>query len=220
MRTLLLFDWNGTLIDDCRILYQYGVCPIFEHYGLPAPILDEWRNEVSSNFMPFYEKYGVVGATAEELNRIMVEGLVRVGVEPPLFPDTRGMIEVLYRSGANHVLAIVSGYQKAALSQALLTHDIARFFHEVHGNVRDKAPLIRDFMARYGIPPERTVYIGDTADDAIAAHAAGVTPYICPRGFHGKERIEAIRSVVPTLVVIETLSELLTRLPERVGTIV
>jgi phosphoglycolate phosphatase-like HAD superfamily hydrolase len=209
VRTLFLFDWNGLLVNDCPVLYEHGVCAIFRHFGVPAPTLEQYRNEVSSNFMPFYAKYGVAGATAEELNRIMFRGLAQAGKEPPLFPDTRGTLEILYRGRANHVLAIVSGYQKAALSQALLTHDIARFFHEVHGNARDKAPLIRDLMARYGIPPERTVYIGDTADDAIAAHAAGVIPYICPRGFHSRERIEGIRSAVPTLVVIETLSELL-----------
>lgn len=215
MRTLVLFDWNGLLVNDCPLLYEHGVCAIFRHYELPSPTLEEYRNGVSSNFMPFYEKHGVVGATAEDLTRIFLEGLARAGTEPPLFPDARGTLETMYRSRANHVLAIVSGYQKAALSQALLTHDIARFFHEVHGDVRDKAPLIRDLMARYGIPPERTAYVGDTTDDAIAAHTAGVTPYICPRGFHGRERIEAIRSVVPTLVVIETLNELLAHVPVR-----
>lgn len=216
MRTLVLFDWNGLLVNDCPLLYEHGVCVIFRHYGLPSPTLEEYRNGVTSNFMPFYEKHGVVGATAEELNRIMIEGLVRAGVEPPLFPDTRGTLEILYRSRANRVLAIISGYQKGRLTKALVAHDIARFFHEVHGDARDKVPFIHDLMTRYGISPERTVYVGDTADDAIAAHAAGVTPYICPRGFHGRERIEAVRSAVPTLVIIETLSELLALLPKRV----
>ena len=210
---LILFDWNGTLIDDCPVLYQYGVRPVFEHFGLPAPTLDEWRNGVSPDFLPFYEKYGIRGATAEELNQIMLKSMARAGVVPSLFPDVRTTLEILYRSRANHALAVVSAYPKAGLMPALHAHDIARFFHEIHGDVHDKASRIRELMAEYRLSPERTVYIGDTADDAIAAHAAGVTPYICPRGFHSRERVFATERAVPTLRVIDTLVELIAYLP-------
>jgi phosphoglycolate phosphatase len=48
-------------------------------------------------------------------------------------------------------------------------------------------------VAKYGIPPERTFYIGDTTGDIVEAWAAGVRTVTVTWGWHSRERLVAAR---------------------------
>ncbi|MEY4744205.1 MAG: hypothetical protein RL272_150, partial [Candidatus Parcubacteria bacterium] len=81
-------------------------------------------------------------------------------------------------------------------------------FYRVIGDVRDKPAVFAEIIADAGADAAATAVIGDTVEDVLGAAAVGATPYICIRGFHPIERIEATRGDVPALVVIGSLSEL------------
>src|SRR3989344_8317068 len=54
----VIFDWNGTLHDDLEWLAYRSVVKIFETYNLSPPTLDEYRQEITADFMKFYYKQG------------------------------------------------------------------------------------------------------------------------------------------------------------------
>ena len=53
-----VLDWNGTLLNDLPLVYR-SVCQIFATYGLPAPTLEQYRTEMSQEWMKFYLNYGI-----------------------------------------------------------------------------------------------------------------------------------------------------------------
>lgn len=209
---LCFLDWNGTVQDDLQHIYECGVQRIFRHYGLPCPSLDEFRNEVKPNFMEsFYWPRGIPrDTTARQLNAIMSEGKAEKGVPADLFDDAPSAISAL--CDADWEIMVVSGYDPAELDAAIERSGLMACFSYVRGGVGDKPATMRECLASYGRTPDRLIKVGDTADDALAAGEVGAVPYICPRGFHGRDRIEAVRPRVPSLIIIESLGELPGRL--------
>ena len=208
---LLIFDFNGTLQDDLHYIYECGPRRIFKKFGLYCPSLDEYRAEVGGDFMSsFYWPRGIPReVSAKDLNEIMKQAMKEHGEPPHLFLDALEALEAVVKSGCQSVL--VSAYDSAKLADALRRHGLEKRFSHVSGDIRDKAAEFVRLMDACGVAPERTAAVGDTVEDAAAAAGAGVTPFVCPRGFHTRERIEALRTDIPTLVVIENLAALADR---------
>ncbi len=209
---LVIFDWNGTLQDDLHHIYECGVQRIFRHFGLACPTLEQYRHEVTADFMVFYRDHGVpADVTAQDLNAIMGEGFKEKGRPADLFPDAAPVVTAL--RGRGYPLALASGYDSSKLAAAVARGGLAQAFFRVDGDVRDKAATFASIIAEAGATPDRTAVIGDTVEDVLGASAVGATPYICTRGFHPVERIEATRGDAPSLVIVGSLDELLPRFP-------
>lgn len=210
---LVIFDWNGTLQDDLHHIYECGVQRIFNHYGLQCPSLEEYRHEVTADFMTsFYWPRGIPkDVTAQDLNAIMAEGFKAKGAPPGLFHDAELLVNALALRG--YPLAVASGYATAKLDAAVARSGLGTHFFRVIGDVRDKADAISKIVAEAGVRPERAAVIGDTDEDVLGAAAVGATPYVCTRGFHPPERIEATREKAPGLIVRGELLDFLPYFP-------
>lgn len=210
--SLVIWDWNGTLQDDAAYVYECGVQRIFKTYGLPCPTIDEYKDEVKADFMLFYHGHGIPPeVTAEDLNKIMYAGFKEKGSPAPVFPDALEAVAQTRRLG--YLCALVSGYSSSKLVEAVRRNGFERHLSPVIGDVRDKPAAFREVMAKHGAAPELTFVVGDTTEDAEAAREVGATPFICPRGFHTRHKIESLYGAVPRLIVIATLRELLCYLP-------
>lgn len=210
-KKLIIWDWNGCILDDCEYVYRQGPVRIFTHYGLPVPSLEAYRNEVESDFMKsFYWKYGIpADVTAKDLDAIMKKGYDEDG-EPPMQPDAYTTLEVCRMRGHRQVL--VTGFDGAMLERSLAHHGVRSYFEETHAGARKKTEIVRDILKRTGTEPDAAIGVTDTLSDVAMLEAAGVRAYICPRGFHGRARIDAARAANPMMVVIDDLKSLLDRL--------
>ncbi len=206
---LCIFDFNGTLQDDLRYIYECGPQRIFAEFGLPCPSLDQYRNEVSADFMnSFYWPHGIPReVTDKDLDAIMKKAMKEPGRRPArLFPDALVALEAVAASGCQTVL--VSAYDSAKLAEGVARHGLTRFFTRVRSEIRDKAPEFIRLMDEFGAAPGRTCAVGDQVEDAVASAKAGITPFICPRGFHNRGRIESACRDCGSLVIIDDLAAL------------
>lgn len=210
---LVIFDWNGTLQDDLVHMYECGVQRIFRQFRLPCPTLDEYRHEVSSDYMrTFYRPRGIPShVCADELNDIVAEGMRERGTRPALFPDADSFVRGLARRG--YLVAVSSAFTRAHLDDAVAHHRLGPVFFRVDSDVRDKAESFVSIIDEAGVAAESCAVIGDTLDDLRGAVSIGARPYICTRGFHLPEVIEAERPNAPDLVTCRTLAELVPLFP-------
>ena len=208
-----LIDWNGTLQDDVRHIYECGVQRIFRHFNLPCPSLDDYRNEVTADFMAsFYWPRGIPGeVSAADLNAIMGEGFKAKGAPAGVFADALETMVEIRRRG--YPLVLVSGYDGRKLAEAVARHGFTDLFEAVIGDVRDKPAVFAGVVTERGLSGRSAAVVGDTAEDASAAAAIGAVPFICPRGFHPRERITALSGEVPELVVVDDLKQILPFFP-------
>lgn len=210
---LCILDWNGTLQDDLHHIYECGVQRIFRHYGLACPTVEEFRHEVTADFMgSFYWPRGIPReASAADLNAIMAEGFKEKGVPPELFPDAVAFVETLAVRG--YPMVVASGYATAKLDAAVARSGLGKHFLKVVGDVRDKPAAFADLMELAGADHSETVVVGDTVEDIEGAVAVGATPFICTRGFHPEDRLRQALSASSYFAICDSLTDFLRYLP-------
>jgi len=117
---------------------------------------DDWRESLAA-YLAVYEEEQV-GAAA-------------------LFPGIEAILQRLQSRAVRLAIVTGKGRESAAISIRLLGLD--RYLDgwepgDPSGNVKPAA--IARVLTRWGIPPERVAYLGDTPEDVRAARAAGLIP--------------------------------------------
>lgn len=70
---LVVLDENGTLLDALGPFYRSAVA-VFSHYGIEAPTIDDYRDNITSDFMQFYWDRGIpLHVTDRDVNRIVAK---------------------------------------------------------------------------------------------------------------------------------------------------
>ncbi len=179
---LIAFDWDGTLFDSTALIVRciQGACHALRH---AAPGLPESR-------------YPELGQRYREHYWAHKDDLV-------LFPGTLGMLQAL--KARQHLLAVATGKNRRGLDDALAQaelhgmFDATRTADETAGKPHPR--MLLELMAELGVPPERTLMIGDTTHDLQLARNAGTASVGVSFGAHEPE---AFADFGPLAVVHDT----------------
>ena len=187
-RLHVIWDWNGTLLDDLAVvieaasvgLAEFGIDPLDEdiyrdHFTRPVrafydslfarPVSDyEWER---LNWV-FHEEY-MARADEAELTEDAIEALDRVGSEGDgqsllSMSPQEWLDRIVDRKGVSHRFSLVSGLSGET------------------GGL--KAEHMESHIARLGLDPASSVIIGDTPDDATAARHVGAKVVLYDGGSH------------------------------------
>ncbi|SCE00625.1 HAD hydrolase-like protein [Streptomyces sp. OspMP-M43] len=209
-RTHLVWDWNGTLLDDTQAVIR-ATNAAFAEIELAPITLEQYREMYTIPIPRFYERFlGRLPTEAEwermdgVFHRYYAEQRVGCGL-------TTGVEELLH------------GWQRAGRSQSLLSmygHDqlvpvvrgygIEPRFVRVEGRTGPSGGSKALHMERHfealaavgGIAPEHSVVIGDALDDAVAAAHVGARAVLYTGGSHSRSSLEG--AGVP---VVDSLGE-------------
>lgn len=183
---LAIFDWNGTTLDDLPVVYG-SVREIFRTYGLPAPSLDEYREEITTDFMKFYEKHGLIGAKPEDLNAIRKRYLAEHGHDAKLHKGAKDLIELCRNIGLQ--TAIVSAEIPEVLEKKLSEFGIFPLVDRITGGAYDKPKALIETLDFLGVQAEKAFYLDDTFDGLMAAKSVGITTIGFCNGYNSRKRI-------------------------------
>ncbi|MEV5955848.1 HAD hydrolase-like protein [Streptomyces sp. NPDC051987] len=203
----IVWDWNGTLFHDNDAIIGATNAASAE-LGLAPITLEQYRALYCVPVPKFYERLmGRLPTQAEW--EVMDEIFHRY------YAEHRGRCGLT--EGAAELLA---GWRAAGRSQSLLSmyvHDelvplvrgfgIEPHFTRVEGRLGPSGGSKAEHMVRHlrwlvDVEPRRTVVIGDAADDAVAARAAGAQAVLYTGGSHGRASLE--EAGVP---VVDSLAE-------------
>jgi phosphoglycolate phosphatase len=162
----VLFDWNGTLVDDVSRSYV-AVCAVLESRALPNIGLAQFRDRFQLPLSVFFAGLGVPGPVcpaAEAQWNALITGLPAI-----LRPGAADLLRSL--AGTGSVLGVISAASAGAVTADLFATGIADLFDLVLGGVADKSSALRAFTAHRSAP--RVAYVGDTEYDMAAARNAG-----------------------------------------------
>ncbi|MGW2019032.1 HAD family hydrolase [Streptomyces sp. NPDC001927] len=207
----LVWDWNGTLLDDIEAVIG-ATNAAFAELGLEPITLARYRELYTVPVPKFYERLmGRLPTDAEWL--IMDDAFHRHYWQRA---DACGLT-----AGAAELLAArqESGFTQSLLSLAPHTelvplvrrHGIESRFVRVDGRIGSSTEGKSAHMVRHlealvalggGVVAERVVVIGDAADDARAAAHVGARAVLYTGGSHSRASLEA--AGVP---VVDSLAE-------------
>jgi len=187
-RELFLFDFDGVLSDSLD-LYAEAVRHCLERIGTPiVKNREDYLVLFEGNFYESMADRGVdLAAFAQAAKEIMP------GIDYDAMLPFDGLLPVLESLKKDHLLAVISSNGSRTIRRMLERFGFDPYFEEVLGSdfLISKKEKIDHALAKYGIPPERTFYIGDTTGDIVEARAAGVRTVAVTWGWHSRERLVA-----------------------------
>jgi len=201
--THLVWDWNGTLLDDLHLVVS-ATNVAFESVGGRAVDADEHRARYRRPVAEFY---------AEMLERAIDEQ--EFGRLDRLFHDTYrlGLTSMTLAADAMTAIkswpgsqSLLSMWFHSELVPAVETYGLAGVFTRVDGLRTEigghlKAAHLAAHLAELGVPGDQVVMIGDSLDDAAAADSVGAGVVLYSGGFTHPDKLRASgRPVADTLL--------------------
>jgi len=189
---LVVFDNNGTAYDDLHIAYG-SVYAIFLVLGIPCPTLEEYRSEITADFMQFYWDHGVPRTvTGDQLNVIRkLYYQARIGKAKYRY-DFCTTLEALRNAG--FILGMCSAEIHSVLIDALVAESLHSYFEPdmiVGSAWPTKVPTLIALADKAGVAPEECAYVDDTTDGILAAKEAGyfAVGFVHETGYNPEHRI-------------------------------
>lgn len=203
----LVFDWNGTLIDDIALAVN-AVNRCGERYAVPP--IDTARYRALFDF-PIADFYAALGFDLQrtpfaQIVAHYLEHFDRNVAHCPLHDGVFEILEAAREAGIG--VSIVSASHCDVLLHTLDAKGLyGRFEHIVglsHNQATSKTAEALLLQKRLGTPANRTLFIGDTLHDYDVARAVGWKPLLVSTGHQDASRLQ--RADAP---VFGSLGELL-----------
>jgi phosphoglycolate phosphatase-like HAD superfamily hydrolase len=211
-RTHLVWDWNGTLLDDLSLVVS-STNHTFKAVGGRSVDADEHRLRFRRPVAEFYAEIlgrAVDADEFEQLDRIF-HAAYRVGLTTAsLAADAEAAIKAWPGSQS-----LLSMWFHDELVPAVQTYGLTGMFTRIDGRPAEvdgglKAGHLARHLSELGIPGDQVVLIGDSLDDAEAAESVGGASVLYTGGFTDPVRLRASgRPVADTLVDAVRLAQAL-----------
>ena len=189
---LLVFDWDGTLIDSAGAIADC-IQAAARDLGLAVPD-DERARHVIGLGLHDALAHAVPDLPVSEYGRMAERyrhHFLARDAELPLFEGARALLDTLRARG--HRLAIATGKSRAGLARALANLELASLFEATRCadqcTPKPAPDMLLELMREVATPPARTLMIGDTAHDLAMAAAAGVAAVAVGYGAHPPEKL-------------------------------
>lgn len=197
---LLVFDWDGTLMDSTQQIItamQLGI----EQLDLPrlsdssvSHIIGLGLNEAVLALYPDLDEQ-----TRYQLGLRYQQNWLNAPDEVPLFDNAYQLIEQLHQQG--YFLGVATGKGRQGLNKVLAQTQLDAFFHatrcvdECHS--KPHPDMLEQLMDSLGITADKTLMIGDTSHDLMMANNAKVD---CIGIAHGAHDIPTLQACNPLFI--------------------
>jgi phosphoglycolate phosphatase len=192
---LLVFDWDGTLIDSTGAIAAC-IQEAARDLGLTVPDDQRARHVIGLGLSDALA-YAVPDLPVSEYGRMAERyrhHFLARDADLPLFAGSRELLDVLRARG--HRLAIATGKSRAGLARALGQLDLGGIFAATRCadqcSPKPAPDMLIELMDELGATTERTLMIGDTAHDLLMAANAGVAAVAVGYGAHPAEELVAL----------------------------
>ena len=192
---LIVFDWDGTLIDsEARIVNCMRAA--IQDLQLPTRSHDEMRNVIGLGLQEALATLYPDGHQAvyqDLVDRYRHHFLVQDDTPSELFAGVESLLSSLRQRG--HYLAVATGKGRMGLENALDETGLRGHFDYTRcaDETRSKPhpQMLEEIMERLGVEPHETLMIGDTEYDMLMANNAGTAALAVSYGVHDKQRLLA-----------------------------
>ncbi|MDR0432995.1 MAG: HAD family hydrolase [Bifidobacteriaceae bacterium] len=208
MVTHVVWDWNGTLLDDVDLVVQCASA-VAARFGVSDLDRDKWRAIARRPMRATYDHLAGRPLTTDEWRSVQHDwmelyaaGFERAGLAP-------GAIETLNTiRDRGWTQSVVSTTPVDLLTDQIAARGVDGFFVGVAGTHpsagagggRPKSAILRSHLAAIAVPAAKVVVIGDNPDDAAAAVHVGARTVLVATGDTSFSRLAATgHPVAPTL---------------------
>ena len=174
---LVIWDWNGTLLDDTELCYQIANDMRQERGMRLMRDVEEYRTYFTFPVIDYYRRMGYSFETEpfENISRQFVAMYAERFPLCPLQPCVEEALSAVLATGARQVLLSATGQEK--LDEQVAHFQLNRYFERVIGGQNNlahgKADYAVEFLRESGVEPARALFVGDTDHDFEIASSIG-----------------------------------------------
>jgi len=188
---LIIFDWDGTLIDSQANIVQC-MQGMIRDLALPEKHDTELSNIIG---LGLYEALNTLfpDSPSHDYEKMIDRYRYHFFASDPSlpFPDVASVLEEL--SAAGYLLAVATGKGRRGLEKALDNTGFRQWFHTTRcaDETRSKPhpQMLEEILDELGVEPQCAVMIGDTEYDLQMANNAGMPSLGVSYGVHERERL-------------------------------
>ena len=201
----ILWDWNGTRLDDTEAALATLNEMITVRGGQPIG-MEFYRDHFAFPVRPFYDKIGIVAHDEDEWNGIAHEYHEVYGRQPKkLNPLAVTALEMAKEAGCRQ--SIVSALRQDLLEADMARNGVAKYFERICGSDNldgasklERARVLLRTLSETVPSGTHFILIGDALHDKEVADALGIDCILCAQGSHAAWRLRAVAPTGDTLV--------------------
>lgn len=191
---LIVFDWDGTLLDSTGAIVAC-IKAAAADLGLEPPSDERARHIIGLGLIDAL-RHALPDLPQERYRDVAQryrEHYLARDNELLLFEGAEALVDEL--AGAGYMLAVATGKTRMGLDRAFAVSGLGARFHasrcadECHSKPHPQ--MLEELMLEFGVVPEATLMIGDTTHDLLMARNAGVAALGVAYGAHPRALLEA-----------------------------
>ena len=196
--TYVLWDWNGTLLDDVQAAVDVNN-EIFPRFGFSPPGgIADYHRLFRFPVREYYRDLGVTDDVFPAVANAWSEGYMVKSIGCRLQKHALEALEAFRLAGFHQ--AILSASKEEHLHQQIARYPIGGYFQAAMGLTHiyatSKVDLAREFLKSHGVDPRQAVFLGDTLHDAEVAEAIGCDCILIARGHQPWETLRKANAAV------------------------
>jgi phosphoglycolate phosphatase len=207
-RTTIIWDWNGTLLDDAEIC-RVAINKMLTDRGLPVLSIEKYRDVFTFPVIEYYKEIGFDFSiekwetVAMEFINLYLNALPACGLTPFAVETLEKFRQKGYRQ------AIISAMQHDALQESVAELGITHYFEYIGGigdhYANSKTGNAINYLSQAGLSPGQIIFIGDTIHDSEVAAEIKCKCILVATGHQSYSRLsKAGLPVIHDLTEIET----------------
>lgn len=208
MEKLVIWDWNGTLLNDVDACVECMNIMLRDR-KMNLITTEKYKCIFTFPVQKYYESLGFDFKT-ETFEKLSVEYIDLYIKHSKKSPLQKGALESLhFFNSKKYTQLIVSASEQSMLKQQVKERQIYHYFYSIIGldNIHAKSKLQNalDFIINSSIEPEKVIVIGDTSHDYEVAKAIGCNCILVNNGHQYLDHLK----VNSTLKIIDSLNQIL-----------
>lgn len=207
MYKLLIFDWDGTIIDSAsRIISSMQAAA--RDCDFPVPSDEQVRNIIGLG-MPEAIRELIPGVSDEGIESMRAQyGHYYLGEDntpTPLFPGVQHSLESMHKK--NMRMAVATGKSRRGLQRVFAQTGLGYIFETSRcadeTTSKPHPHMLEEILAETGVSASEAVMIGDTEFDLDMGRRAGMDVIAMSYGAHSLERLQSYDPVLEVHNFIE-----------------
>lgn len=190
---MILWDWNGTLLDDAQ--YCVNVMnPLLQEYHLqPFSSIEEYREIFSFPVIDYYRRLGFPEKDLDVCGRRWMDQYIAGEKTIPLRKGAFQTLQNVRAKGEKQML--LSASKTDLLEEQARERGIRPLLDGILGldNIwaASKIAIAQNYLLSSGIPPKECCMIGDSLHDAEVAQSIGCPCVLLTGGHQTKEKLQS-----------------------------
>ncbi len=206
----VIWDWNGTLLDDAAYCLDLTDRMLKAFRLPPMETLETYREKFGFPVSAYYASLGFDEKIFPEVAVLWMDSYMRNEASIPLHSDAVEVTSWIHRQNVRQV--VISASKIDNLKIQLASRPYFEDFDPPCGlgdiYAGSKTDIARLWLRRRGGRPERVLLVGDTLHDLEVARSLGCPCVLVENGHQSKARLQAAGALTcPDLTAVRRLLE-------------